>query len=485
MSIRIPSPIKAPVPASVRMMGGRFSINTARSISLHTEMGDQVSGMSWKILLPTDFSDYARMTARLVSGIPGAGEVILLHVLDGENVSSRAWLGGQETASPSEYAERSLREEEEQLKLAGIPVRVELITSFGRDPVAVILGLARREAVDLIMIGARGKGLVENLLLGSVSSGILRHATTSVLLVRHPSRGSRITPELLQAGKGERSLFSRVLFPVDFSKPCDEGFAFLLALHGIDEIILLHVITEAETRQELEDAIRESYRELQSLWNSFDDGQTRVTIMIRFGRPAEMIGELAEKEKATVIFMPRFGASDFIRSLPIGSTAEEVAKRTRIPLFLFYPEVQLEVTARELDKDEFPGAEEVWRQYHQQKADPERDRIFGVLVEGTLVALARCRRHPDGLEVDGVFTLEEFQGRGYAREVMEELLRACGREPLYMHSTLPLVEFYRQLGFGEIGEDELPPAIKARFDFAMGELESTNVQPMMRPADRD
>ena len=306
-----------------------------------------------------------------------------------------------------------------------------------------------------------------------------------MLLVRHPSRGSRITPELLQAGKGERSLFSRVLFPVDFSKPCDEGFAFLLALHGIDEIILLHVITEAETRQELEDAIRESYRELQSLWNSFDDGQTRVTIMIRFGRPAEMIGELAEKEKATVIFMPRFGASDFIRSLPIGSTAEEVAKRTRIPLFLFYPEVQLEVITRELDKDEFSGAEEVWRQYHQQTVDAERDRIFGVLVEGTLVTLARCRRHLDGFEVDGVFTLEEFQGRGYAREVMEELLRACGREPLYMHSTLPLVEFYRQLGFGEIGEDELPPAIKARFDFAMGELESTNVQPMMRPADRD
>jgi len=440
--------------------------------------------MSGKILLPTDFSDYARMTARLVSGIPGAGEVILLHVLDGESASSRAWLGGQETASPREYAERSLREEEEQLKLAGIPVRVELITSDGRDPVAVILGLARREAVDLIMIGARGKGLVEDLLLGSVSSGILRHATTNVLLVRHPSVWSRVKPELLRAGKGERSLFSRVLFPVDFSKPCDEGFAFLLALRGIDEIILLHVITRADTRQDLEDAIRESYGELQSLWNSFDDGQTRVTIMIRFGKPAEMIGELAEKEKATIIFMPRFGASDFIRSLPIGSTAQEVAKRTPIPLFLFYPEIQLEVIARELDKEEFPGAEEVWRQYHRQTADPERDRIFGVLVEGTLVALARCRRHPDGLEVDGVFTLEEFRDRGYARDVMGELISACGREPLYMHSTVPLVEFYRELGFEKIEEDELPPGIQARFDFAMGELEGSNVQPMMRPADR-
>jgi nucleotide-binding universal stress UspA family protein/predicted GNAT family acetyltransferase len=437
-----------------------------------------------KILLPTDFSEYARMTAGLVSKMPDTGEVILLHVLDGENASSRAWLGGQETASPREYAERSLHEEEEQLNRAGIPVRAKLIIGDGRDPVAVILGLARREAVDLIMIGARGKGLVEGLLLGSVSSGILRHATTSVLLARHPSAWSRMKPVLSREGKGEVSLFSRMLFPVDFSKPCDEGFAFLRSLPGIKELVLLHVITQADTREELEESIRNSYGELQSLWRSIDDDQARVTILIRFGRPAEVICEMAEKEKATLIFMPRFGASDFIRSLPIGSTAQEVAKRTRIPLFLFYPEIQLEVITRELDKEEFPGAEKIWRQFHQQTADPERDRVFGVLVEGTLVALARCRRHPGGLEVDGIFTLEEFRGRGYAREVMEELISACGREPLYMHSTVPLVEFYRQLGFREIGEDELPPGIQARFDFAMGEMEGSNVQPMTRPADR-
>jgi len=437
-----------------------------------------------KILLPTDFSEYARMTADLVSEMPDTEEVILLHVLDGENASSRAWLGGQETASPREYAERSLREEEERLNRAGIQVKAKLITGDGRDPVAVILGVARREAVDLIMIGARGKGIVEGLLLGSVSSGILRHATTSVLLARPPSAWSRGKPVLSQEGRGAGTIFSRVLFPVDFSKPCDEGFSSLRSLPGIKEMVLLHVITQADTREELEDSIRNSYGELQSLWRSIDDDQTRITLLIRFGRPAEVICEVAEKEKATLIFMPRFGTSDFIRSLPIGSTAREVAKQTRIPLFLFYPEIQLEVITRELDKEEFPGAEEVWQQYHQQTADPERDRVFGVMVEGTLVALARCRRHPGGLEVDGVFTLEEFRDRGYAREVMEELISACGREPLYLHSTVPLVEFYRQLGFREIGENELPPGIQTRFDVAMGELEDSNVQPMMRPPDR-
>ncbi|NTW92318.1 MAG: GNAT family N-acetyltransferase, partial [Methanoregulaceae archaeon] len=108
---------------------------------------------------------------------------------------------------------------------------------------------------------------------------------------------------------------------------------------------------------------------------------------------------------------------------------------------------------------------------------------FGVFVEGTLVCLARCRRHPGGSEVDGVFTLEEFRGRGYAKEVMEILVAACGREPLYMHSTLQLTEFYGGFGFQGISEQELPPDIRARFDFAMGEMQGSNVQPMMRPAD--
>jgi len=45
---------------------------------------------------------------------------------------------------------------------------------------------------------------------------------------------------------------------------------------------------------------------------------------------------------------------------------------------------------------------------------------------------AGVRLHPDGHEVDGVFTLEEFRGRGLARLVVQALIDACGHEELYM-----------------------------------------------------
>ncbi len=135
-----------------------------------------------------------------------------------------------------------------------------------------------------------------------------------------------------------------------------------------------------------------------------------------------------------------------------------------------------------LNSDEFALAQEVWMTYHQQKGDPGTDRIFGVFVEGALAAVARCRRHPDGLEVDGVYVPDEYRDRGYARRAVQGLVDACGGEPLFMHSTLPLAQFYSSFGFRKISEDELPRSIRERFNFAEGDLEGANVVPMERPA---
>ncbi|MDD1705562.1 MAG: GNAT family N-acetyltransferase [Methanoregulaceae archaeon] len=418
----------------------------------------------------------------MVPDLPGVTEAILLHVTAGPHTSLRPFLGGHEVVSPRESAERSLNEEKERLESRGIPVRTRLLQADGRDIQGLILTCARKEGVDLIMLGARGKGFVEGLLLGSVSSRILRHATTDVMITHH--RGSFVPRQKTHSeGMNQRNLFSRVLYPVDFSKPSEQGLDRITGEGDVAELLLLHVIPNAETRNELDQAIRGAYTRLQDLGKTYERGGTRVQLLLRFGKPAEMICDMALEEKATLIALPRFGASDFIKSLPIGSTAEEVAEKAKIPVYLLYPDIQLDVAARELEKDEFPLAEEVWVQYHQQTADQSTDRIFGVFVEGMLVAVARCRRHPDGLEVDGVFTLDDFRGRGYARDVMDPLVAACGKEELYMHSTIPLVKFYGQYGFEPISEEALPPTIKARYDFAMGEMQGSNVQPMRRRAD--
>ncbi|MGH7318593.1 MAG: universal stress protein [Candidatus Rokuibacteriota bacterium] len=64
------------------------------------------------------------------------------------------------------------------------------------EPAEEILRLAKESAVDLIVLGARGLGVVKRLLLGSVSDAVLRAARCGVLIVkRPPSRARRVAEE--------------------------------------------------------------------------------------------------------------------------------------------------------------------------------------------------------------------------------------------------------------------------------------------------
>ncbi|WP_292519082.1 GNAT family N-acetyltransferase [Methanoculleus sp.] len=137
----------------------------------------------------------------------------------------------------------------------------------------------------------------------------------------------------------------------------------------------------------------------------------------------------------------------------------------------------------ELTRTEFALADEVWRDYHGATGDPARDRIFAVFLDGRIVSLARCRRHPDGsMEVDGVFTPEACRGRGYARMAVGALVTACHNDDLFMYAVESLTGLYAEFGFVSIPERDLPFPIRERYTWAAGNMEGAEVRPMRRRA---
>ncbi len=84
-------------------------------------------------------------------------------------------------------AERRAEIERAQAKaaaaLAGAVKRVEQQVVVGH-PVDEIVGAAARPDVDLVVVGARGLGALQRVLLGSVSEGVLRHVHRPVLIVK-------------------------------------------------------------------------------------------------------------------------------------------------------------------------------------------------------------------------------------------------------------------------------------------------------------
>lgn len=166
------------------------------------------------------------------------------------------------------------------------------------------------------------------------------------------------------------------------------------------------------------------------------------------------------------------GASEDAPQLPVTPSPERFISRHRTG-----------AAVRELLSREFPLADTLWIDYHNTTGDPKTDRIFAAFHEGQVVSLARCRRHPDGLEVDGVFTPANQRGHGYANAAVWGLVEACGQDTvLYMHSVIGLEKFYGSFGFVSIDEKELPPTIRDRFAWAGGEMEGANVNPMRRDA---
>ncbi len=408
--------------------------------------------MFTKVLIPTDLSLASAVAAERIGEVPGVREVVLFH--------ARVSAGPLPTDEP-------LRRMEDLVRRQGIPVEV-VVAEYDRTPVPErILAAASGTGADLIVMGVRDQGLLRNLFSGNVAATVLRDARLHVLIVP-------------RSGGGGGPLFARLLVPTDLAALAPEVRSILEEPAVSGTAVLLHVVEPAQAGKE-----QEAVDRLAALQSSLSPVGREIRGLVRTGTPARTICAVADEISASAVIIPRIGKRDAPGSAPLGSVTAGVVGCIKPPALVLAVPIHLRIVARELRREEFALAEELWIDYHQLKADPETDRIFGVFADDTLVSVARCRRHPDGYEVDGVFTPVRFRGRGYARRAMDALVEACQHDTLYMHSVRNLVDFYgRTYGFVAIPESDLPPSIRERFAFALGDMEGANVQPMRRDAGR-
>jgi nucleotide-binding universal stress UspA family protein/GNAT superfamily N-acetyltransferase len=430
-------------------------------------------------MVATDFSPFADRTLECIGEIPGMEKIVLIHVLNQTPVPSHSSVFGNVTVSPEKQAQEVLDEKGRYLeKTTGVPVKTILVNGAGGDTAASIIKTANNENISLIVMGARGKSIFRGIFLGSTSKSVIRKAGIDVLVMQFRGlEGKEDTP----LEKFCTNIFSHVLCPVDFSIPSEKTLEYIKSMGFIRKVTLLHVIGTAESEHARQQKAKDAELHLAEAKADLAAQIKRTASIILSGNPVDEICRAADEQDVSLIMIARYGKSDYAKNIPLGTVAEGVVSKAQRPLFVLSPHISLTVIVKELTKYEFGLAEEVWTQYHQQTADPDTDRIFGVFVEGELAAVARCRRHPDGLEVDGVFVPDDYRDRGYARKAVQELVDKCGSEPLFMHSTLDLVKFYASFGFEQIPESALPKSIKERFNFAEGELKGANVSPMKRP----
>ena len=283
-----------------------------------------------KVLVALDFSQYSQKILDRIIQIPGIQDVILLHVLDATRPISRKWTCGQHF----ENVKVLMAEKQKSLENLGfkVHIKIDAINEITQSTISrVILEIAETENVSLIVLGARGINPIQELLLGSVSSFVLRHAKTNVLIMHFASVSADQQGAL--PSPSSTKLFSKIMVPTDFSEAASATAELIKTIPGIEHVVLLHVVYRGDSQQEIDNYVKETQSRLEDMKKEFTSAGIEVNVHVRVGDPTEMILSVTNEDDVSLIAMSAHGKGWF-HDLLVGSTTFTVARKTKTPILV-------------------------------------------------------------------------------------------------------------------------------------------------------
>lgn len=162
---------------------------------------------------------------------------------------ARVWSPGDEQKA----ATKKLEVPKKMLEEIGLKVKPRAELAEDIEESEAIQQVAEEENVSLVVMGARGRGFWEGLLLGSVSTGYLRHGTKDLLILRYKTIDSADKTEL---EKFCSHIFEKVLCPTDFSKAGNAAIEEIKAKNLTKNMLLLNVVAKVESLDQLEAEVK-------------------------------------------------------------------------------------------------------------------------------------------------------------------------------------------------------------------------------------
>jgi nucleotide-binding universal stress UspA family protein len=169
-------------------------LNQRRKIRL--KMESRVDSVFKRILVAVDGSEGSFRAARVAARLAKRNEADLL-VVSVIQTPAHAFMPTRSMISPGvpvvglqdyyKYASKDAQEWIDKVASIATALGVKVRKSILKGGTSVVRSLtdyASSQAVDLIVVGRKGSGGFSRLLLGSVSSGVVNHAASSVLVVR-------------------------------------------------------------------------------------------------------------------------------------------------------------------------------------------------------------------------------------------------------------------------------------------------------------
>lgn len=134
------------------------------------------------ILIPTDYSDTAdrALAWAILQGRSFGAALTVLHVIPSHIHLGAIGFADERDGSPDEERARLAAHVAAHLGDSGLTIRA--LVEIG-EPAITIREVAKRDGIDLIVMGTHGTSRLEDLLFGSVTEKVVHHTGCPVLVV--------------------------------------------------------------------------------------------------------------------------------------------------------------------------------------------------------------------------------------------------------------------------------------------------------------
>ena len=287
-----------------------------------------------RVLLAVDGSTHSHHAAEAIGHLSSVKSLTVVHVVNLPRLAYPA-LGPEITQDLAMTIEQAMQEEGGQilkqatshLSYHNAPVSKRLEVG---SPADRILAVAEEEQTDLIVIGARGIGQVQELIFGSVSHRVLTHAHCSVCVVKSPI--SKLE-EVLVPVQGEGDERTATQF---FAKHPFKGSAEITVFNvvPIPRSIFRAGVSASETK--IQQALESAETFTDHVVVGLKDLHYSTIGRVGMGAPAETILEQAANTNPDLIVMGTHNPSILSRFV-MGSVSHTVLHRSTHSVLLIRP----------------------------------------------------------------------------------------------------------------------------------------------------
>lgn len=203
----------------------------------------------------------------------------------------------------------------------------------GISTAPAILGYARENDIDLIVMGTHGRRGLGHLFLGSVAEEVVRLASCPVLTIREQE-----TPAPVE-------MMKRILVPVDFSEHSQQALIYakkiatlynarLQLLHVVEEVIhpACYMASGPSVLAFKPELKAGAQQEMKKLLKETTGPEVAADFHVIEGRAAVDIVNFAKNDHSDLIVIATHGRTG-IEHMLLGSVTEKVVRRAPCPVF--------------------------------------------------------------------------------------------------------------------------------------------------------